>query len=623
VQQLIAQRLQTLSADAQALARLAAMAGPDFDIALAEALLHTPALRLADAWTELEQAQVLRGAQFAHDLVFETVLQGVPAPIAGHTHRALALWLQAHDGEPARVAAHWRVAGEPARSVGPWRQAARRALDRGLLAQARVHLESAAEAARAAGRDDDEFEVLDELHFVYSLDDPGAAHEALVQRMHALARSPLQRLWAADAGHNLNRRRGLPPDLDALRADLAQAKALDAQDAVGSLVNLLIGAFIGTGQPDEAMAVHAAHAGLLERDTDPESRGTLLGNLGAILAGLDRFAEADRYVQQALAIVQQHPIPGEAMVLMANRLRVLRGQGRQAALAWIEAIDRQHLAVGDNLRSWVQSRMGASETLREAGRFRESQAMLEVQRDKLALLAGAVAPAWLTSEVALWLALGQHARAWQVARAIDAAAFDAAPTWLRARIRLAQAQARARAMGEGLADRPDAQAWALLAEAAELAPRQARRGVGFEVQLQRAAWSDADTGLALAESVMAATQALGLHGLAQHAAWLAVARALDAGRLASAALAGAQAEAGQMQIFEPGAAAEPVLPCATTPGWIDAQRVRLARALDRPDAALLADEACARLRTGAALHVEAPFRDAYLNRHPAHASLRA
>jgi predicted ATPase len=82
--QLIGQQLARLSASALQLARVAAVAGVGFSIPLAETLLGRSALELADSWAELEAQQVLRGDAFAHDLVYDAVLQGLPTVIAKH-----------------------------------------------------------------------------------------------------------------------------------------------------------------------------------------------------------------------------------------------------------------------------------------------------------------------------------------------------------------------------------------------------------------------------------------------------------------------------------------------------------------------------------------------------------
>ena len=124
---LIERRLRQLTPPAIALARVAAVAGVDFSIEMAEHVLKTPAVALADAWNELEAAQILRGAAFAHDLVFEATAKSLPAAIASHMHGSIAEWLERADGEPARIAAHWEATATPQRALPSLRRAAERA----------------------------------------------------------------------------------------------------------------------------------------------------------------------------------------------------------------------------------------------------------------------------------------------------------------------------------------------------------------------------------------------------------------------------------------------------------------------------------------------------------------
>ena len=79
---LIERRLQRLSDPALALARVAAIAGVDFSIELAESAIGVRAVQLASAWSELQDAQVLRDESFAHDLVSDAVLRSVPPVVA-------------------------------------------------------------------------------------------------------------------------------------------------------------------------------------------------------------------------------------------------------------------------------------------------------------------------------------------------------------------------------------------------------------------------------------------------------------------------------------------------------------------------------------------------------------
>ena len=125
---LIERRISRLSGDAVRLARCAAVAGQDFSAELAAHVLDANPLDLADAWTELESAQVLSGGAFAHDLIFEAARASVPGPIARALHRRIAERMEADRSAPARLAAHWLGAGEDLRAAPHLAEAGRQAL---------------------------------------------------------------------------------------------------------------------------------------------------------------------------------------------------------------------------------------------------------------------------------------------------------------------------------------------------------------------------------------------------------------------------------------------------------------------------------------------------------------
>lgn len=116
VEQFLRGRIRRLSPAAQQLASVAAVAGELFDVALAAAVLGVPALELAGPWRELEQAQILDGARFAHDLLQEAVLADLPAAIVTHLHRSIATWLEGR-GDPTSIALHWQAAGDEERAA--------------------------------------------------------------------------------------------------------------------------------------------------------------------------------------------------------------------------------------------------------------------------------------------------------------------------------------------------------------------------------------------------------------------------------------------------------------------------------------------------------------------------
>ena len=116
-----------LSSEALRLARVAALAGPEFSAELAADVLEAHPLDIAEPWRELESAQLLRGGAFAHDLIFEAALASVPLPIARLLHKRIALHLAARAVLPERTAPHWAGAGEWQRAGEAYAAAARRA----------------------------------------------------------------------------------------------------------------------------------------------------------------------------------------------------------------------------------------------------------------------------------------------------------------------------------------------------------------------------------------------------------------------------------------------------------------------------------------------------------------
>lgn len=125
---LVERRLDQLPAPALKLARVAAIAGPDFSVALAAELLGQDALDIADAWRQLEVAQVMRNHGFAHDLIHEATLRSVPAAIAKVMHGEVATHLEAQGAAAARIAQHWFDATEFARAGAQFQRAAAEAI---------------------------------------------------------------------------------------------------------------------------------------------------------------------------------------------------------------------------------------------------------------------------------------------------------------------------------------------------------------------------------------------------------------------------------------------------------------------------------------------------------------
>jgi len=195
---LITQRLARLSKPALALARVAAVAAPDFSAALAEKALCQPAAALADAWAELEAADVLRGEGFAHDLVQDAVRNSVPEAIRRHLHRLVAAHLGAVNAEPARMAGHWwegQCWPEAGRAL---HQAGVRSLMAGRVVEAVDQLWLASQAWLQAGQPLAAAEVVVEAVLATcNTQGPGPALARLDELRDALTAPACRQLWHA------------------------------------------------------------------------------------------------------------------------------------------------------------------------------------------------------------------------------------------------------------------------------------------------------------------------------------------------------------------------------------------------------------------------------------------
>ncbi len=115
-EQVIAQRFERRSPEAQRIAQVAAVAGEDFTLELAAFVLGCKPLELQAALLELEQSQIMHGERFGHDVWLEVVKAGIGISVKRFLHRKCAMFLEDH-GDPARVAQHWLETFEYDRAV--------------------------------------------------------------------------------------------------------------------------------------------------------------------------------------------------------------------------------------------------------------------------------------------------------------------------------------------------------------------------------------------------------------------------------------------------------------------------------------------------------------------------
>ncbi|WP_164011490.1 AAA family ATPase [Pyxidicoccus trucidator] len=115
VRSIIEHRLGRLSPAALRLARVFAVAQTDFSAELAAAVLEVPVDELHEPWRQLEDAHVVRGRWFTHDVVGEVLLASMPEPIRASLQERIARSRE-EAGNPALARARARSRPTPARS---------------------------------------------------------------------------------------------------------------------------------------------------------------------------------------------------------------------------------------------------------------------------------------------------------------------------------------------------------------------------------------------------------------------------------------------------------------------------------------------------------------------------
>lgn len=435
---LIETRLRQLSAQALTLARVAAVAGEDFSIELAEQVLGAPALALADAWTELESAQVLRGAVFAHDLVQEAALRTLPEAIARHTHAGVAAALEGRGAPPARVAAHWFEAEQWPRAAAAYAQAAAlaqagalRREELALRTRAAVAYERAGDRAAAFQQ---RCECVDAVAHTSSLDEALSMAERLLPQ----AESPRQRLDALTAlcqVVGVRRETGRLGPLAREALQLAQSLG-DTRRGIEAAIHLGQ-SLTFAGRAELALPLYEqadADAKLLP----PGVRSPLLSAHAHALLHLGRREAAAAALRDAITLATESGDLAELSVYGGNLAVVLAELGRaEQALAHAQQARLVQLKVGvsdDAVTACVLDTTAGTMCLR-LGRYSEAIELLH--RADAGFQRARLAPYAVRAEYALvelWVALGQPARARRAVRTVGDLPPDAAATvWLAAR----------------------------------------------------------------------------------------------------------------------------------------------------------------------------------------------
>lgn len=590
VGQLIERRLRALTPLSLQLARVAAVAGSDFSIPMAESVLAMRALALADAWRELEAAQVLRGNAFAHDLVYEAALASMPAAIAQHTHGAVATWLEAHAGEPARVAAHWLDALQPQRALTALHAAAKAAEGAMRRKEEAEFLARAAQIESDAGDHEAAFESLEAMIVAMLVVDRHTVDAATFDRLDAEATTDPRRALAWTMRSTwLTYRGDLHGAKRVARAAVELADAAGDGHTAAAARTQLAHVLDCNGEGEAALALlQPLLAWAAERAND-DQRLEYYNRLALLLDNVARVHEARIYHQRVIDLARHMGDRGFAVACIANLANswCVSGHPQRAADALREAL--QLAAAHDAARgsaAAVPSTM--YRCLRDCGRYAEALHWIE---PALADQGGQFTVVARCHFACGWIHLGQHARA---QRELDAAMKLEMPAWVRARA----LQMRAR-LKLALGQRPGA----LLDEALEtIAVQPGYKHVRASIALDQALTRPAEAALAVAREVASLGEQLELAGTALAGHIRAARFAVDAG---SASAAAVHADAAL-------AIGEDVAPNDMYPAerWLQAWRaLRLAGRDD--DAAAALARGVQWVRDTSREHVPAPFRDSF------------
>ena len=519
---LLEQRLRKLSTDALTLARVAAIAGVDFSTDLAETVTGTRAVALADAWAELEAAQVLRDSAFAHDLVCDAVLRTIPRPIARHLHGTTARWLEQHAGEPARVARHWMSAENSEKALPAWMAAAERAVGSMRHAEALLMYEEARAIHAAANRANDETAVLFRMSESLRFLEDAPATQRVLARMLEIARDDLGRarafLAAARAAFECRR---VEEAIGHGEQALVHANAANDADVTGRIRSQLAIMLADQMRIDDAQA-HLDAVRDWASGAPPDQRFLYFFTTGWIAMSREDFSASIAAYERALDQPADVIDSSDLAQTCGNIAVSYAGMGAmRSALAYDErrrAIVAQHEITG---LSQAYLELNAATILMAVGRYREADSFLAKAEERGAPDTSMLYLRWAT----LMFFLGQHARALRHLDHVDAVPGGYPIIKLAARALRAQLR---RAIGQ-----PVTNAVEMLSTADELAVADGRIAARVRALLAHAEFGDPDDAQDYARRAAALARERGLYGLQLAAQTLLLEQTVARGQAAS------------------------------------------------------------------------------------------
>jgi DNA-binding SARP family transcriptional activator len=414
VMRLIQRRLAQLAPQALRLARCAAVAGQDFDIALAAHVLEVPAINLAEAWSELEAAQVLRDLAFAHDLIFEAALASVPAALARHLHAQVAAYLVVKQAEPARIAQHWEQARAWAAAGPAFLQAAERAGLAGRRIESAHLLFDAARCFEHGGDAAARFRALEARAGLLAAHESGDVARLAVADAERAAVTETEQLLAMAARADLSAQRGDADDVLLIaQPGMERARRLNHPLLVFRFALTLCGAHNKAGRAAESVTLLESVQGWVETAATREQQRQYWSALALALDFGHRYVEALRAWQQTR--IHAEPLgPDHLAQAINNEAWTLFKMGRatRAAEQGMQGLQLLRTSGDDQRLRVLITQVGVAFFLRHLGRLDDAMTMLE---EAIPVFRDHAADYWTSSSeqmlAATYQHLGQPARA--------------------------------------------------------------------------------------------------------------------------------------------------------------------------------------------------------------------
>jgi DNA-binding SARP family transcriptional activator len=491
IAQMIERRVAQLPEAARELARVAAIAGQDFDAELAAKVLARAPLALVDAWRALEAAQILREGAFAHDLMHDAMLRSIPADLARLLHREVARFLEAGARSPARVAYHWEAAGDAERAGRSYEEAARGAAALNALGDSADLLRRAGDSFEQAGLASQAFASrVQQSHWLDALK-RFAEQGPLVEQLRASASTPRERMLALmREGIHLQ---GDRADERAL-ATLEQARVLalglgdEGREAAAEITWRLAYTRALHGQVEQSLAI--AKDFMADLDGHPQEM-LWRREYANLLEFAARYEEALAQIERAVALARAAGERRRLSECLITR-SVVQGDLGHLHATWRDCEQARALllAVDGSDQPTIHDRQLAAHR-REAGRFAEALALIVPALEWFRANDNAFWTQMCQLELArLYVTLGQPARAQQLMADFEPASTSSRISLLMGRARIAKTL--------GQASR------AFVEEAAALTPQTERPMVlGWIVAIELVSHQEPPAALQLIESALA------------------------------------------------------------------------------------------------------------------------